>query len=88
MYVNETHKQWAQGAFGSWSPGGSTGPLPLPSEINGPVEALTTEDYQRFAQDTKEAFLKGLWRAPQRYNNNTCPSCHTQLPLTGVCDFC
>jgi hypothetical protein len=88
IYTNETHKQWAQGQFGEWSPGGSTGPLPLPSEVNGPVEMPTAEDYAGYAADTKAAYLAGKWQTPKRYNNTFCGTCGTQLPLTNQCDFC
>lgn len=88
MQTNRTLTQWNKAEFGEWSPGGSSGPLPLPSEVNGPVELPTAEDYQMYAEQTKEAYQKGLWQMPHRYNLSQCPKCYVQLPLSGHCDFC
>jgi hypothetical protein len=86
--MNDTLIRWNKAEYGEWSPGGSFGPMPLPSEVNGPVEMPTPEEIKGYVEDTALAHEKGLWHAPKRYNRTTCATCHTQLPLTGNCDFC
>jgi len=85
MFTNETLTRWNKAEYGYHSPDGSFGPMPLPSEVNGPVEATTAEEYQQYAEDAKQSFAKGMWRAPMRYAHGKCPSCNETLTLTGQC---
>jgi len=88
MFTNETLTRWNQAEYGEHSPGGSFGPMPLPSEVNGPVAAITAEEYQGYAEDTRNAYVKGMWRAPMRYGKGTCARCHMTLPVSGRCGEC
>jgi len=81
--------QWARGEYGEHTPGGSTGPLPLPSEVNsGGTNPMTAQDYKEIAADTKIAFEKGLWFRQYRTSKGVCDRCHMTLPVSGTCGEC
>lgn len=75
MITNPTLLASHRGAYGEHSPGGSTGPRPLPSEERAPAPVASRARRPRRTQPPRRM-------RPRR----ACPVCFLQLPVTRRCD--